>query len=123
MDTRKEIVKAVYDALEDFEALGPRVVVLRAEAATVTRGGLIIPDEAQKRQNRGTIIELGTGYEKAAEELAAEGLALGMEVWFNAFDGVSMSVPNVGPEKKVYEVLIQHAGNIYMRKRTFDPIQ
>lgn len=41
--------------------LNDRILVKRTEAATVTKGGIIIPDSCQEKGMTGTAIEVGKG--------------------------------------------------------------
>ena len=44
-----------------LQPLGDRVVVARDESLDTTAGGIVLPDSAQDKPSRGTIIAVGTG--------------------------------------------------------------
>jgi len=44
-----------------LQPLGDRVVVARDESLDTTAGGIVLPDSAQDKPARGTIIAIGTG--------------------------------------------------------------
>ena len=44
-----------------LQPLGDRVVVEREESLDTTAGGIVLPDSAQDKPSRGTIISVGTG--------------------------------------------------------------
>ncbi len=44
-----------------LQPLGDKVVVERDESLDVTSGGIVLPDSAQDKPSRGTIIAIGTG--------------------------------------------------------------
>jgi chaperonin GroES len=44
-----------------LQPLGDRVVVEREESLDKTAGGIVLPDSAQDKPSRGTIISVGTG--------------------------------------------------------------
>ena len=44
-----------------LQPLGDKVVVARDESEDVTAGGIVLPDSAQDKPSRGTIIAVGTG--------------------------------------------------------------
>ncbi len=44
--------------------LGERVVVKRAEAESTTAGGIVLPDSAQDKPQRGKVIAVGDGHVK-----------------------------------------------------------
>jgi chaperonin GroES len=48
-------------AASKIQPLGDRVVVEREEAEQKTSGGILLPDSAQDKPSRGTIISVGTG--------------------------------------------------------------
>jgi chaperonin GroES len=90
---------------------GPRVLVIRDDAVETTKGGLVIPDEAQTKPKVGTVIALGQGYMTAEEAAFLKGVKVGHHIAFNAYDGVEQLLDTrVG--KLVVDV--QHVGNLYM---------
>ena len=44
-----------------LQPLGDRVVVERDELEEITSGGIVLPDSAQDKPARGTIVSIGTG--------------------------------------------------------------
>ncbi len=44
-----------------LQPLGDRVVVARDESLDITAGGIVLPDSAQDKPSRGTIIAVGNG--------------------------------------------------------------
>ena len=44
-----------------LQPLGDKVVVSRDESEDVTAGGIVLPDSAQDKPSRGTIVAVGTG--------------------------------------------------------------
>jgi chaperonin GroES len=44
-----------------LQPLGDKVVVARDESEDITAGGIVLPDSAQDKPSRGTIIAVGTG--------------------------------------------------------------
>jgi chaperonin GroES len=44
-----------------LQPLGDRVVVQREDAVTTTAGGIVLPDSAKEKPQRGTIIAVGDG--------------------------------------------------------------
>ncbi len=41
--------------------LGEKVLIKRADAEEVTRGGIVLPDSAREKPRRGTILAIGDG--------------------------------------------------------------
>jgi len=48
-------------ALKRFLPLFDRVLIQRAEAATKSKGGIIIPEKAQQKMKEGTVVAAGPG--------------------------------------------------------------
>ena len=44
-----------------LQPLGDKVVVARDESEDITAGGIVLPDSAQDKPSRGTIVAVGTG--------------------------------------------------------------
>lgn len=111
MNNHAELVVRVTEAAKKYVVYGPRIMVLRDGSEEVSRGGIIIPDEAQRTKKVGTVVAIGAGYDAIAEKEFVEGVVIGHRVTFNAYDGVSHTIP-VGDRK--IEVLVMHCGNLYM---------
>lgn len=90
---------------------GPRLVLLRDDADDVSKGGIIIPDEAQKIKHYGTVLLIGTGVASVPEEFKVDGLKIGYRVTFNAYDGIEHAVPTHMGE---LPVLVTHVRNVYL---------
>jgi len=48
-------------AAPKIRPLGEKVLIRRLEAEEVTRGGIVLPDTAKEKPQRGTILALGDG--------------------------------------------------------------
>ena len=53
------VIKA--NALRRFIPMFDRVLIERAEAMTKTRGGIVIPEKAQQKVLKGTVVAVGPG--------------------------------------------------------------
>lgn len=73
---------------------GNRVLVRRDQAEGVSRGGIIIPDAAQDKQQRGTVIALDPEYQPAADQAVGRALAVGDSVLFTRFSGEGFKPDN-----------------------------
>ena len=56
------MAKAATKKSEKLVPLGDRVVVKRAEAETTTLGGIVLPDSAKDKPQRGEVLSVGEGY-------------------------------------------------------------
>ncbi len=69
--------------------LHDRVIVRAAEAETKTAGGIIIPDTAKEKPQRGTVVAVGTG--KKDEPMTVKA---GDTVLYGKYAGTEISVGN-----------------------------
>ncbi len=112
MPFNREKYHALLETLTErgWLTFGPRVMVLRDDAPKETTGGLVIPDEAQKREKGGTVVSLGQGYMEAGEKEYTKGVTVGFYVLFNSYDGVEMVFKTRLGE---IPVVLLHVGNLY----------
>ena len=67
--------------------LGDRVVLQRDEAETTTAGGIVLPDSAKNKPQRGTVISVGEGYVKRDGSKVALTVKAGDSVLFTSYAG------------------------------------
>ena len=75
-----------------------KVIVEPVEAETVTKGGIIIPDTAQEKPQKGTVIAVGKG--KADEPMEVK---VGDTVLFGKYSGTELHI-----DDKKYLVMNQN---------------
>lgn len=85
MAKTKETAKAKVNLT--IKPLADRVLVLPAEAETVTKGGIIIPDTAKEKPQKGTIVAAGPG--KKDEPVTVK---VGDSVLYGKYAGTEISV-------------------------------
>lgn len=90
---------------------GPRIVVLRDDSEKESAGGIIIPDQAQIKKRKGTVLRIGDGVGHVASEYQVTNLAVGDRVSFNAYDGVEHDIDTDLGE---LPVLVTHIRNVYL---------
>jgi chaperonin GroES len=66
---------------------GNRVLVQRDAAEGISRGGIIIPDQAQDKQQRGKVLAVDPNYSPGANSPTARSLFVGDVVLFTRFSG------------------------------------
>ena len=67
--------------------LGDKVVVKRQEAETTTSGGIVLPDSAQDKPQRGEVIAIGDGHVKSDGTKVPLTVKEGDRVLFGAYGG------------------------------------
>ncbi|MCD6200660.1 MAG: co-chaperone GroES [Bacteroidales bacterium] len=71
----------------NIKPLGDRVVVLPAPAEEKTSSGIIIPDTAQEKPQRGTVVAVGSGTESEKMEVKE-----GDTVLYGKYSGTEISM-------------------------------
>ncbi|MGD1839545.1 MAG: co-chaperone GroES [Thermonemataceae bacterium] len=71
----------------DITPLADRVIIEPAEAETTTAGGIIIPDNAKEKPQKGTIVAVGNG--KKEEPLTVK---VGNTVLYGKYAGTEITV-------------------------------
>lgn len=72
--------------------LGDRVVVKRAEAEAKTAGGIVLPDSARDKPQRGKVVAIGDGHVKKDGSKAPLTVKEGDDVIFTSYAGDEISV-------------------------------
>lgn len=88
-----------------IKPLGDRIVVKRVEAEKTTAGGIVLPDSAKEKPQRGKVIAVGEGRMLDSGERAKPSVKKGDEVVFTSYAGTEVTV---GKE----EVLIMSESDI-----------
>jgi chaperonin GroES len=79
--------------------LDDRVVVRPNEAEETTAGGIVLPDAAKEKQQRGTVVAVGPGRMLDSGERSAVGVKVGDEVLFGKYGGTDIEID--GEEVKI----------------------
>ncbi|MGD9696428.1 MAG: co-chaperone GroES [Thermoleophilia bacterium] len=74
-----------------LEPLGDRVVVRSIEAEQVTASGIVLPDTAAEKPQRGTVIAVGAGRFEDGKRVPLE-VAEGDEVVYSKYGGTEIKV-------------------------------
>jgi len=82
-----------------LKPLDDRVVVEPKEAEEVTAGGIVLPDTAKEKPQRGTVLALGPGKLLDSGERGALSVAVGDEVIYGKYAGSDVEVD--GREVKI----------------------
>jgi chaperonin GroES len=79
--------------------LDDRVVVEPLEVEKSTPGGIMLPDTAQEKPQRGTVLAVGPGKLLDSGQMAGVAVAIGDEVIYGKYDGSDIEVD--GREMKI----------------------
>ncbi|MEI7700973.1 MAG: co-chaperone GroES [Planctomycetia bacterium] len=72
--------------------LDDRVVVRPNEAEETTAGGIVLPDAAKEKQQRGTVLAVGPGRLLESGERSAVSVKVGDQVLFGKYGGTEIEV-------------------------------
>lgn len=75
-----------------IKPIGSHVIVKRAEAAEVSKGGIIIPEKGKEKPKQGTIVAIGNGKMMESGKRQAMQLKAGDDVLFNSYAGTEVKV-------------------------------
>lgn len=79
--------------------LDDRVVVKTLEAEMVTAGGIVLPDSAKEKPQRGKVVSVGPGKLLESGSRGTLGVAVGDEVIFGKYSGSDIEID--GQEVKI----------------------
>ena len=75
-----------------IKPLDDRVVVRPGEAEETTAGGIVLPDAAKEKPQRGTVLAVGPGRLLDSGERSAIGVEVGDEILFGKYGGTDIEV-------------------------------
>jgi len=79
----------------NLKPLDDRVVVEPLSAETTTSGGIVLPDSAQEKPQRGKVKAVGPGRLLESGERSQVNVAVGDEVLFSKYGGMDIEVGGV----------------------------
>lgn len=82
-------------AASKLRPLDDRVVVKRLDAEDKTAGGIILPDAAKEKPQRGQIVAVGPGKQLDSGNRATPDVAAGDTVLFGKYSGTEVKVDGV----------------------------
>ncbi|MCR4314838.1 MAG: co-chaperone GroES [Planctomycetes bacterium] len=91
--------KAKQEKKAGIRPLGDRVLVEPHEADEVSAGGIVLPDSAKEKPQKGTIVAVGEGRLLDNGERVAPNVAVGDTVYFGKYSGTEVKV--AGTEFKI----------------------
>jgi chaperonin GroES len=72
--------------------LGDKVIVQRLEADAITAGGIVLPESAKEKPQRGKIVSVGDGKQLDDGSRAKMSVKKGQEVLFTSYAGTEVKV-------------------------------
>lgn len=75
-----------------LKPLGDKIVVKRIEVEAKTRGGIVLPDTAKEKPQRGKVVAVGDGRQTEDGKVVKLSVKKGDEVVFTAYAGTEVKV-------------------------------
>ena len=72
--------------------LDDRILVKQCQAEEITAGGIVLPDSAQEKPQRGTVVAMGPGKLLDSGERATIALAAGDEIFYGKYAGTEIKI-------------------------------
>lgn len=94
----------------NLKPIGDRIIVRREAADEKTSGGIILPDTAKNKPQRGTVLAVGPGKLKKDGSRTAMQLKEGDRVLFTSWAGDEFQDRKAG--KGDGDVLVMHEGDV-----------
>ena len=76
----------------DLQPLGDRLIVEALEEEETTSSGIVLPDTAKEKPQRGRILAVGPGARNEAGEIIPMEVAVGDEVIYSKYGGTEIKV-------------------------------
>ena len=76
----------------DLQPLGDRLIVEASEGEDVTAGGIVLPDTAQEKPERGRVLEVGPGSLNEKGERVPLDVEAGDEIIFSKYGGTDVTL-------------------------------
>ena len=74
------------------DLLGDKIVVKRLDAESKTAGGIVLPDTAKEKPQRGKVVAVGAGRTTESGKVVALTVKVGDEVVFTSYAGTDVKV-------------------------------
>ncbi len=78
-----------------LQPMGERIVVKRQESEETTAGGIVLPNSAQEKPARGSVVALGSGKLLDDGTRAKSQLSVGDDVLFSSYAGETVEIDDV----------------------------
>jgi len=77
---------------QNIRPLGDKILVRRAEADNISKGGIVIPESAKEKTNKGTILAIGSGRMLDSGERQQPEAKVNDNIIFSSYAGVEIKV-------------------------------
>jgi chaperonin GroES len=78
-----------------LQPMGDRIVIERQQSEETTAGGIVLPDSAQEKPARGSVIAIGSGKLLDDGSRATSQLKQGDQVLFSSYAGETVEIDDI----------------------------
>ena len=116
LDKMAEHASFVRDVIAGIQALGivfynARVAVVRDPEEDMTKGGLFIPEQAKRKEPRGTVVGVGLGVDKGEDTVLA-GTEIGDQVMYTKYNPITFNITL--PDGRGATLELVHVSDLYI---------
>lgn len=101
---------AAYLKAANIVVFNARIAVVRDPEDEVSKGGIIIPDEAKRKLPRGTVVGIGLGVEDNGVDVA--GYRIGDRVMFTKYNPILFTISL--PDGREANLELMHVSDLYL---------
>ena len=91
--------------------LGEKVLIKRMEAESTTKGGIVLPDTAKEKPQRGKVVSVGPGKLLDSGKRSKVSLKKGDEVFYAKYSGTEVKIDGkdyvIIPESSILAIIEQ----------------
>ena len=119
LDRNTEHEQLVQDVIAGIQAMGivfynARVAVIRDPEEEMTKGGLYIPEQAKRKEPRGTIVGIGMGVDRGEDTIIA-GTQIGDRVMYTKYNPIAFGITL--PDGRTVALELLHVSDLYIGER------
>lgn len=120
---KQDHMEFVRDVIAGIKAMGmvfynTRIAVVRDPAETQTKGGILLPDQAQRKEPTGVVVGVGLGVDAGDEESVTAGMRIGDRVMYTKYNPTEFRVTL--PDGRDAKVELMHVSDLYIGWREED---
>lgn len=112
-DTQRDFLVNVIASIEATGMVfyGERIAVIRDPEEEKTKGGLFIPDQARRKEPRGTVVAIGLGVD-CSDDNPVTGLKVGDRVMYTKYNPIAFNVTLLDGQQVSLELM--HVSDLYI---------
>ena len=78
--------------MDKLKPLSDRIIVKAVDSEETTAGGIVLPDSAQEKPQRGKVLAVGPGKQLDNGKVAPMDISVGDEVYYSKYGGTEIKI-------------------------------